>query len=115
MDIENDPDFKAWAKEVKENLVPKLEQSPITISIAPRGPGDIKYAVELGLSILMDKPIILAVMPGTTIPDKLRRVADEIVELPLPGQSVVSREETRIGAERMREAMDRVIKRYNLG
>ena len=83
MNIENDPDFIEWAKDVRENLVPKLEDSAVTISLAPNGPADVKYAVELGLSIMMDKPIILAVRPGTPIPAKLAKVADEIVELDL--------------------------------
>lgn len=33
------------------------------------------------MSIMYDKPIILAVFPGAEVPDHLRRVADEIVDL----------------------------------
>jgi hypothetical protein len=36
--------------------------------------------VELGLSILLDKPIIAVVKPGTRVPNKLVLVADRIVE-----------------------------------
>jgi len=40
---------------------------------------DIKFAVELGLMIMLDKPIIMVIQPNQVLPEKLRRVADDIV------------------------------------
>lgn len=77
---ENDPEFIEWRNRVQADLVPKLEDSAMTISLVPEGETDIKFAVELGLSIMMDKPIIAVFRPGTKIPERLARVADEIVE-----------------------------------
>lgn len=57
-----------------------MSGSEVVVSLVPRGPSDIKYAVELGLSIMMDKPIIAVVIPGTKVPAKIVRVADLIVE-----------------------------------
>ncbi|MCC7423798.1 MAG: hypothetical protein IT428_26330 [Planctomycetaceae bacterium] len=45
------------------------------------GTVDAKIAVELGAAILLDKPIIVAVVRGTEVPEKLRRLADSIVEV----------------------------------
>jgi len=104
--IENDPDFIKWKKDVQENLIPRIDNSAVTISLMPNGAPDVKYAVELGLSIMLDKPIIIAVQPGGKIPLKLAKVADEIVEIDL-SQSAVS-------ALRVQEAMNRVIKRLGL-
>jgi hypothetical protein len=38
--------------------------------------------VELGASIMMDKPIIVMVRGEEPVPEKLRLVADEIVRVP---------------------------------
>lgn len=75
------PEARAWAQRVLTELVPMIDGSAVSVSIVPSDEGDVKFAVELGLSIMLDKPIILAVVPGRTIPEHLARVADEIVEL----------------------------------
>ncbi len=77
-----DPEARAWAQRVVDELVPKLTDSALSLSILPEEAGldDVKFAVELGLSIMLDKPIIIAVVPGRRVPAKLARVADEIVE-----------------------------------
>lgn len=82
----NHPDFLRWAGDVLTNLVPKIEGSSVAVSLVPQDEGDVKFAVELGLSIMLDKPIILAVHPGQRIPDHLVRAADEIVELDADGK-----------------------------
>lgn len=80
----DDPEAQEWVKHVLDELVPKLKASSVTVSLVPDGPSDVKFAVELGMSIMLDKPIILAVRPGVQIPDHLRRVADEIVDFSNP-------------------------------
>jgi hypothetical protein len=40
---------------------------------------DVKFAVELGLAIMLDKPILAVVQPGTEVPGRLRQVADAII------------------------------------
>ena len=80
-DIINDPEFREWAEEVERDLVPKIAGSAATVSLVPNGPTDVKFAIELGMSIMLDKPIILILDPGQAIPAALRRVADEIVEV----------------------------------
>ena len=58
-----------------------IQDSAVTISLVPSGETDIKFAVELGLSIMLDKPLLARVKPGTPIPDALARTADEIGEV----------------------------------
>jgi len=77
----DDPEAKAWAAHVVEELAPMIKSSAVTVSIAPTGETDVKFAVELGFSIMMGKPILLAVQHGQRIPGKLIQVADEIVEI----------------------------------
>lgn len=82
--MSDDPfESKEWleyADHAMNELVPKLQDSAITISLVPRGDTDIKYALELGMSIMLDKPIIAVVFPGARVPAKLVAVADQIVE-----------------------------------
>jgi hypothetical protein len=72
-DWSNDSRVQSWFDEVRQDLVPKLQRSAATISIVPEKP-DVKFAVELGMSI------ILMALPGHPIPPKLRAVASAIVE-----------------------------------
>jgi hypothetical protein len=94
-DIRNDPEFIAWETHVREEVLPKMQASALTVSIAPDGKPDIKYAVELGMSLMLDKPIIIVTEPGQAIPARLRRVADKVIEVdwrndPRAGQEAIS-------------------------
>lgn len=80
-EVWDDPDYQSWEKHVRDFVVPVLEETAVTITLIPRGQTDIKFAVELGLSIMMDKPIIALVQPGMSIPSGLAAVAAEIVEV----------------------------------
>lgn len=80
-DLWNDPDVQAWVSDARENLIPKIDGSAATISLVPDGEGDIKFAVELGLSIMLNKPIIAVVIDNRKLPDKLVQVADTIVHM----------------------------------
>jgi len=96
-DMSTDPEFKAWAAHLVDEVIPKMKGSAMTISLAPspESESDIKYAVELGLSIMLDKPIVILAMPGQVLPEKLRRVADRIIEVdwrkdPNAGQKAIA-------------------------
>lgn len=82
-DIFDNPEARAWAQHALDDLVPKLRESAATVSIVPDEAGidDIKFALELGLTIMLGKPLIVAVTPGRQVPESLARVADRIVEL----------------------------------
>ena len=79
--VENDPVFQSWAGRIRRELIPKMEDASLTVQLVPRKGHDVKFAVELGLSIMMEKPIIAVVSPGMHIPRGLAAVADEIVEV----------------------------------
>jgi len=76
----NDPAMQAWLKDALDNLVPKMANSSVVVSLVPTGVTDIKFAVETGLALMLDKPIVLMVGPGASVPAKLAKVADAIVE-----------------------------------
>jgi nucleoside 2-deoxyribosyltransferase len=80
-DWSQNPAFRRYAKRVREELIPMIEDSAITMSLVPPGnKPDVKFAVELGFMIMLDKPIIAIVDRDSKPPAKLIAVADEIVE-----------------------------------
>lgn len=82
-DLWNEPTAQAWVREVLDNLVPKLSDSSLVCSIVPEDrEGDVKFWVELGASIMLDKPIVAVVLGDAPVPAKLALVADEIVRCP---------------------------------
>lgn len=92
-DWTRDPGWREWADQVRTDLLPKLEDTAAVLSLVPDGDGDVKFAVELGFSIMMDKPLILVVMPGRKVPERLARIAEAIVEADLDtelGQATVA-------------------------
>lgn len=74
------PEMVQWAAHVRHQVLPKLRQSALTISLYPKGDPDIKIAVELGMTLMLDKPLVFLVGPGQVVPDRLRRCADLIIE-----------------------------------
>jgi len=82
-DIADDPEFKAWAEQVRLHALPALRDSALSLNLVPTGDTDIKFAVELGMAIMLDKPIIAIVQPGTKVPERLIRVADHILDVDL--------------------------------
>ena len=79
-----DPDerasWDAFVEHVRTETLVKMDESLFVMSLVPRGEVDVKFAVELGLSIMLDKPIVAVVQPGQPIPERLRMVCDEVVE-----------------------------------
>lgn len=87
----DNPEWRDYVQRVRTELIPKLEQSAATVSLVPSGETDVKFAVELGLSIMLDKPIIAVIPPGTHVPAKLATVADRIVEGDLDDPTLAGR------------------------
>lgn len=69
-----------WLDRVERELIPIIKEAASVATIAPGEDPDLKVAIELGLTILLDKPLILVVPEGRWVPDRLRRAADAVVE-----------------------------------
>ena len=82
--VDEDPWYRKYRAHFLKDVLPMLDDSAFSISIAPSSAsdakkGDVKYWTELGASIMLDKPIILIVEPDAVIPERLRKVADAII------------------------------------
>ena len=84
-DWSHDPAWRAFAGGVLADMLPKLTGSALAISLVPEdgSEGDVKYWVELGASIMLDKPIVVVCAPGRQLPEHLVRVADKVLEVDL--------------------------------
>lgn len=74
--LEDDDEFIAH---VREQMIEPMKKSHMVATIWA-GVVDWKISMEMGAAMLLDKPIILVIAPGTAIPAKLALVADDIVE-----------------------------------
>lgn len=95
---EDEDAYRAWRQRVLDEVLPMVEESTVAVALIPRTEADIKMAVELGMMVLLDKPIIAVVSPGVKVPAKLVAVADRIVE--------GSTDEPDVLAARVREALE---------
>lgn len=95
-----DPDIKGFLDEASQAVPPLLDHCSVAASLLPSdGVPDAKIAVEIGYILLMNKPLILLVAPGTEVPTGLARAADEIVEFSGPNRDSV---------DRLQQAMSRI-------
>ena len=78
LDDEQRREWDAFVEHVRKDAVTKIADSAFVISLVPDHV-DVKFAVELGLAIMLDKPIIAVTMPGADVPPKLRQIADEVI------------------------------------
>ena len=91
----NDPRTQAYLRRAQRELLPMIKGTAITMAIAPDEP-DAKSAIELGFSILLDKPLIVIAPVGRIVPLRLKRAADAVI-FGSPGDPEV--------VEQLREAM----------
>jgi hypothetical protein len=81
----DDLSAKVWVRDVLDHMVPLLEASTVAMAVVPDGEhsaGDVKFWVELGAMIMLDKPIIAVAFGDRRVAPKLALVADEVVRLP---------------------------------
>ena len=81
MKADEERQWEAFVKHAREQTVAKMSDSAFVTSIVTGGEPDIKFALETGLALLLDKPIVLLVVHGARIPPKLRAIADGIIEV----------------------------------
>lgn len=101
----DDPQWQEYADHALAELVPKLDASAVAVALVPRRPqdrSDIKMCLEIGVMIMLDKPLIVMIQPGTQVPAKIAKVADAIVEYDVSDPAGT--------AQRMQAAAARVLK-----
>lgn len=75
---------KGWddfVEAFRRDALEKIAGAGTFISIVPTSEHfDVKFAAELGAAMFYDMPLIVVTAPGATIPNKIRKVADSVIE-----------------------------------
>lgn len=78
-DVFDDPAVKAYLKHAREDMLPKLRSSAVSLTIFNAEP-DMKLCCELGAAILLDKPLVILVPDREAkVPANLKRVATALI------------------------------------
>lgn len=72
-------DWQDWIGAWTRDVLPHLEGSKIAV-VTYAGKREPKMALEIGYSILLNKPIVVIHMPGVSVPPELSRVAHSVIE-----------------------------------
>lgn len=76
------PEWQEFINEARTEAVDKIAQSNIVVQLVP-DEVDIKVALEVGVAVLLDKPLVVVALPGRQVSEKLALVADEVVHADL--------------------------------
>jgi hypothetical protein len=79
-DLLNQSEVKDFLQRADREMFPKMRGSALSLVIGTDKP-DAKLALEVGAAVLFDKPLLVVIPRGRVIPDGLRRIAAEIVEI----------------------------------
>lgn len=71
--------FKRWLQHVTDDSGSKIRDSHIFISLFTAGyEREPQCALQLGIAVMLDKPIYIAAPTGTKIPENIKRLARKI-------------------------------------
>ena len=73
-----------WQEHARRDLAPKMAMSAYVMTISPGAEIDPKLALEVGVAVLLGKPILLVSWPGRPPPAGLLRIAHRHIELTAP-------------------------------
>jgi hypothetical protein len=81
---DDDAEWRRFEKHVRETLVPKMAESETVLVISPDfGTFDVEFALQIGASVLLEKPLLVVLPEGRVMPPKLERIADRIITVDL--------------------------------
>lgn len=95
-------EFKTFAEDWFNRVLPHMKETALVMTVAPEdGVADVKIAVEIGFSILLDKPLIVVAPEGRHVAERLLRIADHVITGDIT---------TDAGREKIGKALERIMK-----
>lgn len=75
------PEWAAFEHNIRTNMLPKMRESATVLALAPdiSQDLDLRFAIQIGACILLEKPLLVLAMKGRTLPPKLVQIADRII------------------------------------
>lgn len=99
LDEEEREEWNQFVSYQRTHTLKSMADSAFVVSLLPGADFDIKFAVETGIAIMLDKPIMIIASPGGVIPGKLALVADKVLYVD------IDTEEGRVEVERAIQEM----------
>ena len=87
-------------------LQDKMESSAYCIAVDPGSAIDLKVAAEVGMMVLLDKPIVVIVPAGRDPTPGLTRIAHKVVRLTEPLTTMASQTAITAALEELRREYD---------
>lgn len=79
------PDDERYLDRELRRLRRKLEKSSVFLGLITENfMRDPQCLMQLGMAVVLDKPIVMIVLPGTVVPENLKRLARIIEEVQSP-------------------------------
>ena len=100
-DVFEHPDVKAMLRHFRDKVLPNIKGSAITAAIVSKHDPDPKMCLEMGASLLLDKPIIVICIDKAQVSQHLRKIATAIVE--------VSDLKTEADSKKIQDAINHVL------
>jgi hypothetical protein len=73
-------DFKGGLADIASaDIIPKMRQAAFCLIALDAQDPDPFLALQVGLALLLEKPLIILATEGTWVPDRLRKLADAVV------------------------------------
>ena len=98
-------EWNEFVRHYREDVLPKMEDSGVFMTVVSPAKVDMKFAVELGMAIMLEKPIITMVLPGARVPEKLRAISEAVVHCDM--DTGKGRDELIEVIRKVRDAADR--------
>lgn len=79
--MQDDKDWADYSAQFRTEVLPKILDSAMFLALqSNESDFDVQMATQLGAAIMLGKPLLVVCPAGRTIPECLRRAADELVE-----------------------------------
>lgn len=105
--------WDSFVTHTRAEAAQKIDSSAFVLQLVPDAKDvDIKFAVELGLAIMLDKPIVAIAMPGIPVPPGLRRVVHHVIEMDEDLDTDAGRQEM---SDKLKPIADRILGRGGTG
>lgn len=107
--FQEDSTAKRWMEHQMNEVMPKMVESAMVLQTLTPHEGrdeDPAFWLQLGAAIMLEKPVIAMVFEGANVPEKLRLIADEIVEIPEDGIGPEAGERMKAAIKRVTDRLD---------
>lgn len=95
-------ELESWLTENTSEILPKMRASRVCLAVLLPDHIDPFLALQVGMALLLDKPLIIIGVDNAWLPERVRQLADVVIEGSMKDPAT---------AERAREALRLILKK----